>query len=222
LLAKPISKVVKNVGNKVKPEITPDLNPSIKPNNPAKPNGPAKTKTNQPTTSEKPVSSSQPTAPGKPASGKPASSGKTASSGQSASPAAQGPGNAPISNTNRNLPVPYDPKFAAGQMRDSLIKSATIPGRGGVTPVGRAFQKHAGNPNRAGSFMGKVSGNASQNTKYGLEYVNSILSNPNSTFINRNTKAFGDVLDVRLPNGTGARWSADGITFIGFLERYSR
>ncbi|MCL1919447.1 MAG: hypothetical protein FWG14_14335, partial [Peptococcaceae bacterium] len=49
LLAKPISKVVKNVGNKVKPEITSDLNPSIKPNNPAKPNGPAKTKTNQPT-----------------------------------------------------------------------------------------------------------------------------------------------------------------------------
>lgn len=48
---------------------------------------------------------------------------------------------------------------------DDLINSATAPGKGGVSPVGRAYQKHAGNPSRAGTFTGKVSGNATQNTQ---------------------------------------------------------
>jgi len=105
---------------------------------------------------------------------------------------------------------------------DDLVNSATTPGKGGVSPVGRAYQKHAGNPNRAGTFTGEVSGNAMQNMQNGTKYLNDILNNPNSTYTVRNTKAFGDVLDVRLPDGTGARWSADGKTFIGFLEKYTK
>ena len=104
---------------------------------------------------------------------------------------------------------------------DDLINSATTPGKGGVTPVGRAFQKHAGNPSRAGTFTGDVSGNASQNTQSGVRYLNSILNNPNSKFTVRDTTAHGKVLDVRMPDGTGARWSADGSRFITFLERYT-
>ena len=105
---------------------------------------------------------------------------------------------------------------------NNLLNSASIPGKGGVSPVGRAFQKHAGNPNRAGTFTGEVSGNALQNTQNGTKYLNDILYNKNSTFTVRNTKAYGEVLDVRLPDGTGARWSADGKTFIGFLEKYTK
>lgn len=48
-----------------------------------------------------------------------------------------------------------------------------------------------------------------------------ILTNPESTFTVRDHKVFGEIIDVRLPDGTGARWTADGETFIGFLERYS-
>jgi hypothetical protein len=92
---------------------------------------------------------------------------------------------------------------------DNLINSATIAGNGGVTPVGRAFQKHAGNAQRAGTFVGEVTGNATKNTEQGLKYLNDILNNQNSTYVIRNTKAHGDILDVRLPDGTGARWSAD-------------
>jgi hypothetical protein len=103
----------------------------------------------------------------------------------------------------------------------TLVDTATTPGRGGVTPVGRAFQKHAGNSNRAGAFAGEVAGNATKNTEQGAKYLNAILNNPNSTYTVKNTKAFGDVLDVRLPDGTGARWSADGKTFIMFLEKYT-
>lgn len=100
-----------------------------------------------------------------------------------------------------------------------LVNSATTPGKGCVTPVGRAFQKHAGNSSRAGIFTGEVTGNAAKNTEQGMKYVNEILSNPNSTYTINKTSAFGDVLDVRLPDGTGARWSADGKSFIGFLEK---
>jgi RHS repeat-associated protein len=104
---------------------------------------------------------------------------------------------------------------------DNLMNSAIMPGQGGVSPVGRAFQKHAGNSNRAGTFAGDVSGNALKNTEQGARYLDGILNSPSSSFTVRNTKAYGQVLDVRLPDGTGARWSADGKTFIGFLERYS-
>jgi len=105
---------------------------------------------------------------------------------------------------------------------DDLMNSATTPGKAGVSPVGRAYQKHAGNPNRAGTFVGKVSGNAVENTQNRAKYLNDILSDSNSTYMVRETKAFGNVLDVRLPDGTGARWSSDGETFIGFLEKYTK
>jgi hypothetical protein len=54
-----------------------------------------------------------------------------------------------------------------------------------------------------------------------MKYLNKILKDPSSVFTIRKTNAFGDVLDVRLPDGMCARWSADGKTVIGFLERYS-
>ena len=105
---------------------------------------------------------------------------------------------------------------------ESLMESATVEGKRGVTPVGRAFQKHAGNPNRAGSFTGQVSGNALKNTEQGTLYLNAILKDPSSTYTVRHTTSYGTVLDVRLPDGTGARWTADGHKFIGFLEKYSQ
>jgi hypothetical protein len=66
-----------------------------------------------------------------------------------------------------------------------------------------------------------VSGNAAINTQQGLRYLTDILDNPNSTRVIRSTKAYGEVLDIRLPDGTGVRFSYDGNTFIGFLERYT-
>ena len=67
----------------------------------------------------------------------------------------------------------------------------------------------------------KLATEAAKNTAQGIKYIKDILGNPNSTYTVRNTKAFGDVLDVRLPDGTGARWTADGKTFLGFLEKYT-
>lgn len=90
---------------------------------------------------------------------------------------------------------------------------------GNNTAVGRAFQKHTIREGTA--FTGEVTGNAAKNTAQGMSYLNKILSDPNATSVLRNTKAYGDVLDLRLPDGMGARWSADGETFIGFLEKFT-
>ncbi len=102
---------------------------------------------------------------------------------------------------------------------DNLISSANALVKGDNTAVGRAFQKHAVREDTA--FSGLITGNPARNTEQGMSYLNKILNDSEATFTYRNTKAFGDVLDVRLPNGMGARWSADGEKFIGFLERYT-
>jgi len=114
---------------------------------------------------------------------------------------------------------------AQGQVTNSwgttqeLISAATAPEKGGVAPVGRAFQKHSGRPGTAST--GQASGNAAQNTQQGLNHLNMILNNPEAKFTVTNTTSHGNVLNVRLPDGMGAQWSADGSRFIMFLERYT-
>lgn len=103
---------------------------------------------------------------------------------------------------------------------DDLIESASKLHGKKNTAVERAFQKHSVRDGT--SFVGKITGNPAKNTKQGLKHLNDILGNPNATQTVRNKKAFGDVLEVRLTNGMGARWSADGSKFIGFLERYTK
>jgi hypothetical protein len=107
-----------------------------------------------------------------------------------------------------------------GKAVETLTESALANVKGGdITAIGRAFQKHAVREETV--FVGEITGNVAMNTEQGMEYLNKILSDPNvmSTIID--TNAYGKVLDVRLPDGMGARWSADGKTFIDFLERYT-
>jgi hypothetical protein len=128
-----------------------------------------------------------------------------------------------FSQSNKNLPY-ITPKLEsiANNIHKSfehLIKSANAIIKGNNTAAGRAFQKHA---TRDGSaFIGEITGNATRNTEQAINYINKIIKAPESTFIIRNTKSYGDVLDIRLPDGMGARWTSDGTTFIGFLEKYT-
>ncbi|MCL2373100.1 MAG: RHS repeat-associated core domain-containing protein, partial [Defluviitaleaceae bacterium] len=103
---------------------------------------------------------------------------------------------------------------------NNLINSASAQGQGGVTPIGRAFQKHSGR--QVTSFQGQVSGNAASNTQQGMAHLNHILNNPSSTFVVSNHSVYGQVLKVRLLCGKGAMWSADGTRFIQLLEQYTR
>jgi hypothetical protein len=95
---------------------------------------------------------------------------------------------------------------------NNFLNNATTPGKGGVSPVGRALQKHA---SRQGSFFQGATGNAAKNTQIGAQYLDDILQN--GTVTQSTHKAFGDVIKVRMSNGAGAWWKADG-SFIGFLE----
>ena len=128
-----------------------------------------------------------------------------------------------FSQNNKNLPY-ITPKLESianniHKNFEHLIKSANAIIKGNNTAAGRAFQKHA---TRDGSaFIGEITGNATKNTEQAINYINKIIKSPESTFIIRNTKSYGDVLDIRLPDGMGARWTSDGITFIGFLEKYT-
>ena len=91
----------------------------------------------------------------------------------------------------------------------------TRPEKKGVTPAGRAFQKHLA---RGGVFTGKQTGNAAVNAQQGAQYIDDILNHPNAQATIRNHPVHGDILDVRIPGGPGARWTADGSKFIGFLD----
>ena len=102
---------------------------------------------------------------------------------------------------------------------EHLIQSAGSSLKGNNTAAGRAFQKHT--IRQGSAFIGEITGNGVKNTEQAMIYINKILKSPESTFIIRHSKAYGEVLDVRLPNGVGARWTADGKTFIGFLEQYT-
>ncbi|HLC07135.1 MAG TPA: hypothetical protein VJJ26_03025, partial [Candidatus Babeliales bacterium] len=102
---------------------------------------------------------------------------------------------------------------------EQLIKSATMCLKGNNTSAGRAFQKHAARQGSA--FVGEITGNAAKNTEQAMNYINMIIKSHDSTFVIRSTNSYGDILDIRLPDGMGARWTSDGSKFIGFLERYT-
>jgi len=67
-------------------------------------------------------------------------------------------------------------------------------------------------------FTGQATEDAELNTQQGLRHVNEILNHPQSTHMVRHHARFGQVLDVRMPCGKGARWSADGTRSIALLE----
>ena len=101
---------------------------------------------------------------------------------------------------------------------EKLVDAALAHVKGNTTSVGRSFQKHTVREQTA--CIGKITGNVSENTCQGFLYLEKIIESPSSTAVIKNTKAYGEVLDIRLPNGIGARWTSGGDKFIGFLESY--
>lgn len=52
----------------------------------------------------------------------------------------------------------------------------------------------------------------------GEAVLKSIIKHPNATTVTRHHARFGKVMEIKIPNGQGARFSADGKTFYGFIE----
>lgn len=97
-----------------------------------------------------------------------------------------------------------------------LINAGNALDRGGLTAAGRALQKHG---SRVGSVFPKATGSISNINAQGESVLKGILSNPNVATGIRHHARFGDVLEYTIPNGQGARFSADAKSFIGFIER---
>lgn len=95
------------------------------------------------------------------------------------------------------------------------MDAANALDKGEFTSVGRALQKHG---SREGSIFPKATGNAAAINAQGQSVLSNILTNPNVQSTVRHHARFGNVLEFRIPGGQGARFSADGKKFIGFLE----
>ena len=94
-----------------------------------------------------------------------------------------------------------------------LLQAGNQMDRGGLTKVGRALQKHG---NRDGSLFPRVAGTAEEINAQGESVLREILANP-VEIVKRKHAKFGNILEYRTAGGQGARFSADGKTFIGFL-----
>jgi filamentous hemagglutinin len=102
----------------------------------------------------------------------------------------------------------------ASRSLDELSQAAMAADRGGLTAAGRALQKHGG---REGSAFPGVTGGPGAINKQGQFVVDDILTSPGSTNVTRNHARFGEVTEIRAPDGRGVRYGPDG-KFIGFLE----
>lgn len=57
----------------------------------------------------------------------------------------------------------------------------------------------------------------------GTELIRGETRGQESCPIKKSThKVFGDIIEIRMADGTGMRFSVDGSKFIGFLEKYSK
>jgi RHS repeat-associated protein len=98
---------------------------------------------------------------------------------------------------------------------DDLSRAAGALDESGVSAATKALQSHT--QRRGGSAFPPVTGNKASRLAAGQAVIDDILTNPGSTFTRRTTGRFGEVLEVRAPDGRGVRFGSDG-SFIGLLE----
>jgi hypothetical protein len=103
----------------------------------------------------------------------------------------------------------------SAKMVTNLLKAATTPSKGGLTAVRRALQKHG---SRLGSLFPKTTGNTASINAQGETILKNIITHPNASTVTRHHGRFGDIMEIKIPNGQGARFSKDGKTFFGFIE----
>ena len=98
---------------------------------------------------------------------------------------------------------------------DQLLESGNQSDKGDLTKSGRAAQKHG---SRDGSKFPDIKGDANTMNAQGNNILKSILNDPDATAVTRHHARYGEILEIKLPNGCGARFTADGKTFIGLIE----
>lgn len=98
---------------------------------------------------------------------------------------------------------------------ETLRAAGEVVDRSSFTKAGRAYQKHG---SRRPSRWGSPVGNSEVINEIGQQHLDQIINSPDTQWTIRHHARFGEILEGRLPDGRGVRWSADGRTFHGFLE----
>ena len=97
-----------------------------------------------------------------------------------------------------------------------LLKAGAALDRNGLTRVRRSLQKKG---SRVATRFPTASGSAAQMNEQRLNVLNAILTDPDSRSTVKPTASFGQVIEMVAPNGQGARYTSDGKTFIGFINK---
>jgi RHS repeat-associated protein len=120
---------------------------------------------------------------------------------------------APPPLINFEEPVLQLPALSSASIGE-MEASANAPLRfGPETRVGSAIQSHATRPGTSFTSASTVGERARQ----GAAFIHGLLNDPRAQVTSRMHRAYGAIVDVRLPSGVGARWRADG-TFMGVLD----
>ncbi|KIA97608.1 hypothetical protein OA93_13875 [Flavobacterium sp. KMS] len=101
--------------------------------------------------------------------------------------------------------------------KEILLESCFLPFNSEISIATRAWEKHVGRKKE--SIFGTIKGNSSQKRHVVEELINYIMSHKTWWNIFYHYK-HDLVYEIRIENGQGMRWSADGKQFIGFLEDF--
>ncbi|MTH15547.1 hypothetical protein [Flavobacterium sp. LC2016-01] len=102
-------------------------------------------------------------------------------------------------------------------LREILLESCFKPFNKEISIAVRAWEKHVGR--KKDSIFGEIKGNAIQKKENVEKLIHYIINHKTWWNIFYHYK-HGLVYEVRVQNGQGLRWSADGKQFIGFLEDF--
>nr|WP_315238408.1 hypothetical protein [uncultured Flavobacterium sp.] len=102
-------------------------------------------------------------------------------------------------------------------LRKNLIESCFEPYNKEISVAVRAWEKHAGR--KTVSVLGEIKGNRDQKRVMAEKLIYFMIGHKTWWNIFCHYK-HGLVYEVRIENGQGMRWSADGKQFIGFLEDF--
>ncbi|WP_318804920.1 hypothetical protein [Flavobacterium sp. MMLR14_040] len=101
--------------------------------------------------------------------------------------------------------------------KEILLESCFQPFNSEITIVERAWEKHSGR--KKDSILGEIKGSPSQKRLMVEKLTHHFLGHKTWWNIFYHYK-HDLVYEIRLENGQGMRWSADGKRFIGFLEDF--
>ncbi|MCP4988466.1 MAG: hypothetical protein GY928_21175, partial [Colwellia sp.] len=109
----------------------------------------------------------------------------------------------------------YLSKASKGLAQNKMFRHALQPYNGGkYSNAGRALTKH---PNIVGAVSKEMLGNQLATNKAAAAALKNIMRNGTQTI--KATRAFGKVIEYKLGNGLGARFSVETNDFITFLGR---